>query len=70
MDLALRENCMGAKKKRIIPVLVDGSMKDYQGHFLGGYEIVDARRGITKEVIEKVAPLALGLGVEENPYGT
>lgn len=65
LDQALREY-YADKDKKIIPVLVEGTVKDYQHHFLGGIHIVEALDGITAEIIDNVAHLALG--VNRNPY--
>ena len=52
--------------QRIVPVLIEGEPESYSTHFIGGFHMVKAQRGITDEVINEVA--ALLLGISQNPY--
>ena len=65
LDLALREH-YSDKSKRIIPLLVEGDLEDFKGHFLGGFNIVVAQDGIDSALIDQIARFALG--VSRNPY--
>ncbi len=64
-DQALR-NYYHNRSKRIVPLLIEGTFQDYQNHFLGGFHIVDARKGFTDKTFTEIASLCLG--ITRNPY--
>lgn len=67
LDLALRQYYTSdGSSKRIIPLLVDGQMRDYENHFVGGLNIVDARGCEWETLVEEIACLALG--ISRNPF--
>lgn len=53
-------------KKRLVPVLVEGDVSDYDETFLGNYNLIRAQEGLTPEIIEKIVHWALD--ISENPY--
>jgi len=54
--------------KEIVPLLVEGKPEDYEGRLAGGITMVQAQNGLSDEIVHKVARLALGLSMGENPY--
>ena len=65
LDQALRVYYQ-ERTKRVVPLLLEGKFEDYHSHFLGGFHIVDMRKGLTTSRFDEVANLCLGL--TRNPY--
>jgi len=65
LDQALRQ-ALAKPGKRIVPILIEGSPKDYENHFIGGFQIIVAKEGITEDMVKKIAYMCLG--ISRNPY--
>ena len=67
IDLALRRTFHASLERRLVPVLIAGTIQEYEGTFLGGYQIYDARgEHCTPEHINDIAGLLLA--TSRNPY--
>lgn len=62
---ALRQHYSEAGK-RVVPILLQGTPHDYDGHFIGNFHMVQAQNGLTEELIKEVASLCLG--ASRNPF--
>ena len=59
--LALRQTFGESSTKRVVPVLIEGSIEDYEDTFIGNYQIYDARGdAFSQEQIKDIASLLLG----------
>jgi len=65
LDQALRAYYQ-KRSKRVVPLLIEGGFDNYENHFIGGFHIVDVRKGLGKIRFEDIANLCLGL--TRNPY--
>jgi hypothetical protein len=65
LDMALRQHYSNTNKK-IIPILIEGNIKDYENTWLGGFHIIKISNNINSEEIDMLANLALG--ISKNPY--
>jgi hypothetical protein len=66
LDQALRQ-VFSQPGKRIVPILIEGSPKDYENHFIGGFQMVVALDGLSSDLVKKIAYMCLG--ISQNPYG-
>ena len=67
VDLALRHSFGQEGTRRLVPVLIDGSIEDYKDTFLGNYHIYQVRANdFTEDQIADIASLLLG--TSRNPY--
>ncbi|RJQ57575.1 MAG: TIR domain-containing protein [Stygiobacter sp.] len=64
LEQALRKNFTDNMK--IIPVLIEGDFIDYENHFIGNYQILDARNGLDNELIDTIYHMVFALS--RNPY--
>ena len=65
LDQALRQT-LGQQNKRIVPILVEGSPKDYENHFIGGFQMVILKEGLSPNIVKNIAYMCLG--ISRNPY--
>lgn len=64
LEQALRKNFTDNIK--IIPVLIEGDFTDYKNHFIGNYQILDARTGLNNELIDTIYQMVFD--ISRNPY--
>ena len=70
LNTALRQTYVGGSAKRIVPVLVEGDPHDYDHHFIGNRNMVQAQDDfsvgeIRSDTVEQVAHHALGVSMNE-----